>query len=466
MILKPLRIRPPRLELFPLEPRMQVLRDLAQKNRDRGFSDGELTGASRKEELLRILSGLPRDGKGFHDSTDVPLRQRLLLSIYFDEYGKQEPQIPEFSNMVAQSILGVSGVRLKPSVQRLAAYFYFRYYTRLPPEPRAFLARRILESFDPKNMGLSGTENWFTARERLFGVNAPLHVARFESSGWSVAEICAKNSIPEGSDFAKELQVARLFYKLETCALGEIIEECDEIVEHKKTPSQDGLPLGAAALRILIGRVIDECEGSWPGKWNTLITKFASDPRRNATSNDEHSRWWSWTDSNQLRVAVRGMTGLTLSFFLRFLERSLEGAEYAYQFPARRDFIEELQAAGVIEDAKLYLCDYAYFELDNEQRKNPQIGRLNGGGQTSVLCLRCERDIYLVDGTSNFALRVFVGSFPINNFWPIPPSKMGLERLKLSQRQCSFFFVHDQFGYWKSKFFQALRRTCRIEWEV
>ena len=121
--------------------------------------------------------------------------------------------------------------------------------------------------------------------------------------------------------------------------------------------------------------------------------------------------------------------------------------------------------AGKIESARLALNWAAYDRLDRKYRDIFSVAHLSQtSDQTSMICLKCVDDIFIIEGTHNFGLRMFHQTFPIPNFWEHPKRSYQDRELRVSPSACPLFLPHDHSAQWITKFFRYLRMQFHVEW--
>lgn len=252
--------------------------------------------------------------------------------------------------------------------------------------------------------------------------------------------------------------------KIKKVAFGESLSDFTEIEKHKNERVSGNLFVGSAALKIMIQRVVQEGKGKWQGDWSNWITRFGCDPR-NGRSSAEGAKWWEWATDSEFRLAQQGVTGLTLRFFIEFLRNSLMGTPNARQFVHRSQFLLALFEADKICDARMVLNSYTLQHLPKQYRDRRTVALLKGAiDQTSMICLKCRDDLYIIEGTHNFRLRMFHRQFPINDFWDLPCDSYQNHDLRISPHKCPVSLVHGYSGNWINKFFNELSEKFHIEW--
>jgi hypothetical protein len=271
--------------------------------------------------------------------------------------------------------------------------------------------------------------------------------------------------IPSDGRFVECLRQVFLLAALRGCPLGQEIPALAEIETMKRDRASASQLMGAAALQIMVQRVAKEGGRKWTGAWPDWITRLGCDPRH-GRANAEGAKWWGWATDDELRLAQQGITGLTLSFFIDYLRRSLHGTEKEPQFALRAQFLRCLFDSGKIRSARLALNWAAYQRLDQKYRDVWTVAHLSATtDETSMICLKCVDDIFVIEGTHSFGLRIFHQSFPIPDFWERPKQTYQDRELRISPRLCDAFFQHDKGRRWVDRFFYHLRTRFHIEWD-
>jgi hypothetical protein len=233
-----------------------------------------------------------------------------------------------------------------------------------------------------------------------------------------------------------------------------------EIEKSKETKFRNGRTLGSCAVEILVERVIREGKERWEPSWSKQLVPFACDPR--TLNLAERQRWWGWASQEQRKAAVKALTGLNIKEFIRLLEDSLKETRNEHQFKRRSDFLLWMFSRGLIEDAKLVVHTDLYGNIDNATRRSLQPSQSRGGGPTSFVCLKCNSEITLIEGTHNFALRGFRNDrFPIKALWEAAPQVLEDKSFRINETRCDIFQPH--IGEWEKKLHGKLR-DLHIEW--
>jgi EH_Signature domain len=418
----------------------------------------------RKRLKDGLLKGLP-----FEQCTNVKRREWLLLSLYLNDLGAEESRVclPPVDKTIIASMLGENPRELKKHLRRLATQLYFTHYgaERLPGLESLC---RILElawrnasreNIDPIS------KVWSEHADILFSLDAPDKVAERWKPGMSVQELADTFSIHQGGLFRERLMEALILSRLRKIPLAENDLELDDlVVKEKERRLHSALPLGAAAVQILISRCQNENSSTVPENWSEQIVTFACDPR--IPNAEMQQRWWRWATSTEKDVAIRALTKISLEEFIRLLEKSLIGKPQGHQFPARRDLLQRLFNRGLVIDARLVVSSGIYQGLNAKMKEILNPSWLRGNQDTSFVCLRCKNDVYLIEGTHSFSLRGFIGEdmFPIKSYWNVPSCEYLTSQFRVDESKCQIYQEHRG-RYWSWEFIQQLRQR-HIEWEI
>jgi type 1 glutamine amidotransferase len=156
---------------------------------------------------------------------------------------------------------------------------------------------------------------------------------------------------------------------------------------------------------------------------------------------------------------------MSLEEFIRLLEESLDGTPQGYQFPERRKFLEQLFRSGMVIDARLVIPNQMRSKIEKTTLQAIQPSWIVENQNTSFVCLRCIDDVFIIEGTHNFALRGFVGahSFPIRGYWDAGPRAYRGVDFRVARISCPIWEPHQ--GAWVEKFLNKLRYR-HIEWDI
>lgn len=369
--------------------------------------------------IQRLMERKPHES--FDEVTQGVGRERILLSLYMQFGGQRDADwLPSFDSRVAESVLGASGKEWHAARRRHASLLFFTQFDRLPALD--ILCDRLRESHE--RVGADDLEELALRHKHrfdLFSPNGPNHLAKAAYPGEKLTDLMDRFAVPRevggvqvSGRFAERLKECFLLSRLQGVELGGGQDVLKEIEALRDVPYQPGVLMGAAALRILTRRTL-AAGGEWKGDWADWILKLGSDP---ALSNSaEFRKWWAcWNPTPaELECARRGLNRKTLEYFIRFLEASLSGTDARDQFIRRAAFLRWLDESGKISQFKLLLHPNAFEALPREYRQHRnRVARLDGSHTgASVIVFQCIDEVWIVEGTHSFAIRMFRGSFPV-----------------------------------------------------
>lgn len=436
------------------------------RNEERwGAGGGSRIFENRKEKLRKRLKEASNPKKELEKikATEVGW-QRLLLSLYIESNGQE--WLPAFDDDIAFDVLGSDGAAWTATRRRQVANLFFERFNTIPA--LSYLATQLRSAFDNRSTAYGANElAWKRHRKEIFQTDGHSRVPQAAKEGEMLQQLMERHAVPTKGVFSVELRQVFLLETLQRCTLGDEPDVLREIEADRDKIALDALPLGAAALRILVSRVGRDGNSSWPDSWQKWIVRLGCDPRMGRRT-AEGAKWWLWATDSQLRLAQQGVTGLTLKFFIEFLEQSLKGTDKEPQFALRSRFLLALFAAKKIDDTRLCL-NWAQLQQMNGAMAVNEIERgsyqhyvahlSDTTDKTSMICLKCVDDIFIVEGTHNFGLRVYRGKFPIDGFWERSRKTYQDRELRLGRD----YIAHDQWGRWVQKFFTELRRKHHLE---
>jgi hypothetical protein len=457
----------PRIDAIRLSGAAQTLQGITSRNRAKAAEGAESRPSfkRRKEQMKRRLMERGND-VAFEQATYEVGRERLLLSLYLEYAQRSDASwLPAFDKFIAKSVLGINGCEWHSGRRRQATLLFFTHFRQLPEAGLAWLCERLLEAYGDLDSVTDGqVARWRQHRKVLFNSAGDQNVARAATREEALPSLMERFAVPSGR-FAECLRQVFLLNALRNSPLGKEIPELTQIESIKTERASLSQLMGAAALQIMVQRVAKEGGRKWSGDWPPWITKLGCDPRH-GRSTSEGAKWWGWATEDELRLAQQGVTGLTLGFFIDFLRGSLQGTEKETQFELRSRFLLGLHEAGKIRSARLALHWAAYQRLDRKHRDGLTVAHLSATtDETSMICLECVDDIFVIEGTHNFGLRVFHKKFPIRGFWDYPKQTYQDQELRISPRDCPVFLRHGQGGRWVNEFFLQLRNRFHVEWE-
>ena len=394
----------------------QALQEIVSRNLARATQDtGSPVFNNRKEEMKRRLS---QEGESinFEQVTDMVGRERILLSLYLEYAARSEASswLPKFDEAVACSVLGANGLEWHAGRRRQATQLFFTHFDCLPA--LGDVCSRLLEAYQAFNSHASDlAAAWHQHRVTIFAIDGPQQVALAAKERETLSELLARFAVPTEGRFSARLKESFLLTRLQVIELGQGQEILQELETMRTLPYQTGVPLGAAALRIMTRRVL-ESRGEWKGDWPDWILRLGCDPALPVGS-EHFGKWWGcWHPTRaELDCAQRGVNRQTLEYFIQFLEASLSGTAGYDQFEARASFLRWLDDTRKIIRFKLLLHPRAFQALPNAYRQQRhRVAQIEGSGQgTSVIIIECVDGVWISEGTHSFAIRAFRNTFPV-----------------------------------------------------
>ena len=421
-----------------------------------------------KEELKERLMN-PKRAATFEQTTAVVGRERLLLSLYLEHTGRSDTAwwLLPFDKTIAESVLGTDGAEWHSGRRRQAVQLFFTHFDALPALDE--LCYRLLESFaDSESHTSSAVNVWHQKPATIFAIDGPQKVASAAYKGETLTELMARFALPKEGRFSARLKESFLLTRLESVELGQGQEILAELETIRNLPYQGGVPLGAAALRILIRRVL-KAGGDWKGDWPDWILRLGCDPAIPATS-EIFGKWWGcWHPTREeLDCAQRAVNRQTIEYFIQFLEQSLRGSPGQDQFEARAGFLRWLDDTRKIRRFKLLLHPRAYVALPNAYRQQRhRVAQIEGSGQgTSVIVMECTNDIWIVEGTHIFAIRAFKHDFPVIEVFSENRRSYGylsFTQGAMHRDTCSGIWK-PHMGNWLHDLLWQIQYKFRVEW--
>jgi len=453
----------PRIDTFQISIARQTLQEITALNLQKSaFGSSSAVFTSQKEELIRSLK-LRSKSQGFEDIAGNG-RERLLLGIYL-EYASDTNAtwLPKFDTKIAHFLLGSDVEEWHAARRRDIALLFFTHFDRLPAID--VVCKMLSEAYAVASENSSRqSQIWHHYKDVIFALDGPERVARAAQKGEKITALIERFAIPSDGRLAELLRKVFLMNALKYCPLGQEVPALAQIEELKTERASVSQLMGASALQIMVQRVAREGGRKWSGEWSNWITRLGCDPRHGRAT-AEGARWWGWATDDELRLAQQGVTGLTLRFFIEFLGKSLQGTEKEPQFALRARFLLGLFDSGKIQSARLALNWSAYQRLDSKYRDVWTVSHLSATtDETSMISLKCSDDIFVIEGTHSFGLRMFHKNFPIPSFWERPKQTYQDRDLRVSPGACPVFLPHDPRGKWVNEFFRHLRNQFHVEW--
>lgn len=424
-----------------------------------GLERGSAHGQADLVEVLRARLRQVGSIYTFAQAIQVPRLQWRLLKLYSQELSESvlPTWLPALGNDMVNLMLRTSGSQWHRSRRRDVTLLYFRHFDRI--DALTLISNMLLEAWTSGPEALdSDSRFWNQYANWLFAENAVERVAGEASKGESAAELLARFRITSDGRLAEAIRHQRLLGRLMKLDFGaNDLDLFHEIEDEKETLLHDGSNVGSRAVKYLVNTAISQGK-PLPPAWANQLVRFACDPRIPNTAAQQ--KWWRWATEEAKRTAIDALAGLTISEFLALLDDSLSSSNQRRQFKRRKLCLLQMLKEGLIADARLVIHDSVYSHLDSSILKSLMPEVVRGGGQkASFICLRCINDVFLIEGTHNFALRGFVGEahFPIRGFWTGSCRTDYQDyHFRVTKSDCDVYQVHSG-DHWIDRLFEQLR---------
>lgn len=401
----------------------------------------------------------------FEQYTDFPRRETILLHLYSNDLHREEDRqfLPPFDEAVASSLLGGKKSKVR---RELASRLFLTHFGEERIPCLCWLAEWLrtawkAEYFEKQTGDISP---YITNAETLFSVDSPEKVANERLQGESIEELLLRFKIPDASEFKDRLFEELVLCRLRTTPHNKIESDLEKLVIESKTKILiNGYALGAEAVKILIKRTIKEFDNKVPPAWRDLFVGFACDPR--TLNKVELSRWWGWATNQEKQIACNALIQWCLDEFLDQLQESLESDRE--QFEYRKDLLLSIVETGRAIDVRLVVNNGLFKKLDKKIHENLNPKKTKDSHKNiSFICLKCIDNVFLVEGTSKFALRGFIGDkkFPVIGLWDNVLNIFSESSFRAHKDKCDIYVKHQGPPHtWKWKFMQQLSEK-NIEW--
>lgn len=171
-------------------------------------------------------------------------------------------------------------------------------------------------------------------------------------------------------------------------------------------PFSEDRQLGHAILEVLI----DRAEGQAISQlWQSTIMAIAGDPRV-PKSSQNYQQWWSLLGEKRIALMRGWLSRFDLKLFLSVLEQSAKdngNTGMERMFKPRKVFMEGLLEHRIVLESRLFLTPAAedYIYKHHMEDELPSYARVKGG-PASLIYLRLENGLHIVEGTHSFSIRV------------------------------------------------------------
>lgn len=461
-------LRPPRLSPSVLANGERRLREITTRNLAKLTGEWEpVQFKNRKEALKRRLMRLGKSVSLQQATADVAGRERLLLSLYLEYAGRSDASwLPPFDDEVVTFLLGYDGGRWHAGRRRQATLLFFTHFDRLPGLER--LSALLSQAYQkPALCDSPPVAFWHQKGAIIFNVKGPQRIVASARGAETLTQLCARFGIPEEGRFAARLKEIYLLNRLEPVEVGKGGEILLQLEALRDSHYEGGVPLGAAALRVMVRRVL-KSGGEWRGDWPEWILRLGCDPEL-PSSSPEFAKWWgSWQPTRaELDCARRAINRKTLEYFIDFLESSLVGTPGGRQFESRSEFLLWLDDTRKIRRFKLILHSHAFNKLPRAYHQMHRVAYMSGASPgTSVIVMECVDDVWIVEGTHSFAVRVFHKNFPLSELFEVDETSYDYEwftKDEMHRELCPGIWKRHDAG-WETDLLTMMKRKFGVDW--
>lgn len=185
----------------------------------------------------------------------------------------------------------------------------------------------------------------------------------------------------------------------------ELLHEVQKPSVYQERYDQDNL-LGHKILEVLISRAQG---GAIDDSWLNVVMAIAGDPRI-PKEHPRYIKWWSHVSPSLIQTVRGWLSKLDLRLFLKALEdfaKSSHNAELQRMYPARKQFLEGLFDAGLINHTRLYMSRRAdsYLKRNFDKNHLPNYSLVSDGDE-SIIYIQLT-GAHLIEGSHSCYLWVY-----------------------------------------------------------
>lgn len=301
----------------------------------------------------------------------------------------------------------------KLALMQLIRAYFVKYDTVAEADVLRYWKSFIQEqlSFLGLNSSTSDLSSYAKYSSVLFSPAGPEDVVAFSKRESLDLDNALKVVGLTGFSNSRFLTLCRYQYYLETLRTIPVGSEHQVLFEIVKkdvinSPFNGDRLLGHALLEVLI----DRSEGQPISQaWQSVILSIAGDPRV-PKSSPNYQQWWTLLGEKRIALMRGWLSRFDLSLFLRVLEQSAKddrNTDMERMFGPRKIFLEGLLDQRVVLESRLFLTrSAATYLVQNYKEDELPAFALVKGGQASVIYLRLENGLHLVEGTHSFSIRI------------------------------------------------------------
>ncbi len=424
------------------------------------FAEAGDTDNQRSQQRKQAILQAVQNGDTVHAFLQTPSDLRLCLSLWRDnsEFFRRAPFDDDVLKSLQQNLKQPSRLQLWQLIQ-----LYLETYQHLPC--RRGLARFLqqhLQSLPERTTPSQEMRSYRQHAADLFardGVQSLLATAQQSPQG--MVDLCRAWHIPEQSNFAQQARAEYYLKPLENLPLGENAAVLEEIQQEevKSTSMSDGLLLGHHAARLLMDKVL-KAKADLPENWRHQILAILDDPRV-PRSSPSFQMWWGRLEGKYVNAMRTWLSKLDLRLFLNILEevaRRHDRKDMLRMYPARRRFLEGLQAQGLLKESRLLLGKQAehYVREQFDARDLSGFGKLSSA-DVSLIYLNLH-GVHLLEGTHSFQVRIYQ-DLPIEGLADYEVNKFSMSNIRKYAADVSVKHSHSPVPRWQRSLIESLRQA-------
>ena len=435
--------------------RIEVFAELQQQLAQ--LASGEVQQSSRYQQRRQAILQQVQSGVSVMEFLHSPSDVRLCLALWREsqEFFQHAAFNTQVLKTLKRSLNPPSRLLLWQLIQ-----LYFEFYQTLPSYRG--LATYIAEQFrrlPPRVSESQELQAYRQQAESLFCHEASQAVAQAaERTKTPLVMLARQWHIPDMSAFSQQTKAHYYLQPLQALNLGEVVPMLTEVQQEEvKTASMGGeLLLGHHVARALMEQVL-AAKADLPESWRHVILGILDDPRV-PRSSPQFQAWWGRLDKKYV-LAMRGwLSKLDLKLFLNILEevaRTHNRKDLLRMYPARKRFLEGLQAQGLITESRLLLGKQAraYIQEEFDERDFSSFGSL-GSADASLIYLNLQ-GVHILEGTHSFQARIY-HDLPIAGLADYETDKFSLASIRKYAADFTVKHSHSPVPRWQHALIETL----------
>ncbi|SEH08616.1 EH signature domain-containing protein [Candidatus Venteria ishoeyi] len=421
-----------------------------------GTFDDNPRWQQRREFLIKQILAGEKPSHFLQGPGDI----RLMIRLWREK--------PEFLQHLPldKALLNILRQQLDPPSRLLfwqLIQLYFEVWDQLPAhQALASWLSDLCQSLPPRRSESAELQIYRQQSEILFTPDpGAAFIQATQALQADVLPLLKRWHVPETGRFAQHIK--RLYYlqpleALQVEDVGKTLHLFQVLQQDavKNSMMEEQLLLGHHAAKILMDKVLDNGL-ALPENWRHTILGILGDPRVPRAA-PRFQTWWGRLDNKYTAAMRNWLSQLDLKLFLNILEdvaHTHNRADLLRMFPARKRFLEGLQAQGLIVESRLLLGKQAenYIRTQFDQRDLTGLAQL-GSSATSLIYLNLQ-GVHLLEGTHSFQLRIYQ-DMPIEGLQNYEASHFSLAAIRKQNAQASVKHSHSPLPRWQHSLIQRL----------